>query len=57
MKCEVEKFAEVDTSLPILWYNHLGDRETRRKIYDEVVIATEASQDSKSMILMKLMVS
>ena len=57
MKCEVEKFTEVDTSLPILWYNHLGDRETRQKIYDEVVVATEASQDSTSMALMKLIVS
>ena len=57
MKCEVEKLTEVDTSLPIQWYNHLGDGETRQKIYEEVVYATEASNDLNCIAFIKLIVS
>ena len=55
MKGEVEKLpTQVDTFLPILWYNHLGDRKTRQKIYEEVVVATEASRILASMAFKKI---
>ena len=43
---EVKKLpTQVDTPLPVLWYNHLleGDGQTRRRIYEKVVTTTEAS--------------
>ena len=56
----LDKFTmQVDAPLPVLWYNHLlqdGD-QTRQKIYEEVVITTEASHGSTSMALMKLIVA
>lgn len=61
VKCAVEKLlTQVDaSSLPLLWYNHLGDRETRQKIYEpeEVVEATEASHDLMSIAFKKLIVA
>ena len=48
---------QVDTPLPVLWYNHLlqDGGKTRRRIYEEVVTTTEASHISISMTaLMKL---
>ena len=50
-----EKFPkQVDTSLSHLWYNHL--LQDRERIYKEVDTTTEASYDSMSMALMKLIV-
>ena len=45
---------QVDTPLPDLWYNHL--LQDRQRIYKEVVTTTEASHDSMSMALKKLIV-
>lgn len=58
VKCEVEKLpTQVDTVLPILWYNHLGDRKTRQRIYEEVVVATEASHVLAGMAFKKLIIA
>lgn len=58
VKCEVEKLpTQVDTPLPYLWYIHLlqvDDQKNRQNIYEKVVQATEASYDSMSMELLKL---
>jgi hypothetical protein len=57
VKRELEKLPTVDTPLPVLWYDHLLNQTIRRKIYKEVVTATEASLDFMSMTLMKLIVA
>ena len=50
---------QVDTPLPALWYDHLkkDGNKARQRIYEEVVSTTEASHDSMSMALMKLIVA
>jgi hypothetical protein len=61
VRCEVlEKFTtQVDTPLPVLWYNQLLQDvdQTRQRIYEEVVTTTEASHDSMSMALTRLIVA